>query len=277
MAQALLALALTLLAGLRVEAAVEREPVMLSVVAVNPSAEKTQTLPIRIDLPREVKPADVLDVGELTLEYDDDQQNYYVFKDLVALEPKQTLVFEVRVKDVWFVPQPELDSLRDYASLLMSRIKNTEYANTAKALTESIHSRLGEIAATQDDETLSRKARIGAYRHHLDVVAQVKEDLSRMEKLLTFTGGPPVPELLEQSSLKSDAPSKTTTWMVIFLILIFIGLLGGQFFFTWSRRANVTRDLSILREATFGKQPGKAPTGQVGNGHGAAPGTAPRR
>ena len=57
-----------------------------------------------------------------------------------------------------------------------------------------------------------------------------------MEKLLSFTGGPPVPEMMEHSPLKSDAPSTKTTWLVIFLIMIFMGLLAGQFFFTWQRR-----------------------------------------
>ena len=42
--------------------------------------------------------------------------------------------------------------------------------------------------------------------------------------------------MLKESPLKSDAPSTTTTWLVIFLIMIFMGLLAGQFFFTWQRR-----------------------------------------
>jgi hypothetical protein len=68
------------------------------------------------------------------------------------------------------------------------------------------------------------------------LLAAVKDDLTRLEKLLSFTGGPPVPSMLEESPLKSDAPSTTTTWLVIFLIVIFMGLLAGQFFFTGQRR-----------------------------------------
>jgi hypothetical protein len=71
-----------------------------------------------------------------------------------------------------------------------------------------------------------------------------------MEKLLTFVGGPPVPELLEESPLKSDAPSTTTTWLIICLIIVFIGLLGGQFFFTWNRRARLTKEVPVLRSAS---------------------------
>lgn len=229
----------------------DREPVMLSVVAVNPSADKTQVIPVKIELPQEVTPSDVLDTGELQLEYDEDRQAYFVYKDAVALAPKETRVFEVTVRDVWHIPKNELNSLRDYTSLVMERLQKTEYAATAKELADSILKRLNGIETTQNDDRLSRKSRIGAYRYHLQDIAAIKEDLARMEKLLTFVGGPPVPELLEDSPLKSDAPSRTTTWLVIFLIVIFVGLLGGQFFFTWHRRAQVTQDLAVVRQVAF--------------------------
>ena len=37
----------------------QREPITMRVVAVNPSEEKTRTIPVRIDLPMEVTPAHV--------------------------------------------------------------------------------------------------------------------------------------------------------------------------------------------------------------------------
>ena len=61
--------------------------------------------------------------------------------------------------------------------------------------------------------------------------------------------------MLDESPLKSDSPSKTTTWLVIFLIMIFLGLLGGQFFFTWHGRNKSGQDMSSARQATFGTRP----------------------
>ena len=249
----------------------DREPVILSVVAVNPSADQTKVVPVKINLPQEVTPKDIMETGELSLEFDESRGAYYVFKDGVALAPKETRVFEVTVRDVWFIPQRELDSLKDYTALLLSRLEKSDYYKTAKPLADNIVGRLDGIMGTQNDETLSRKSRIGAYRYHLQMVTTIKEDLARMEKLLTFTGGPPVPEMLEESPLKSDAPSTTTTWLVIFLILIFVGLLGGLFFFTWNRRMQVTADLNIVRQAAFpGAKPdsGGVPAPKNGNGSG---------
>jgi hypothetical protein len=238
----------------------ERDPVTLSVVTVNPSAEKTQTVPVKLELPPEITPGDVIDAAGLQVEYDEARQAYYLFKDDVELVPKETKVFKVVVRDVWFIPSNELNSLKEYANLLMGRLATSDYAATAKQMNESIVERLDRIRATQDDEALSRKSRIGAFRYHLQAIVKIKEDLARMEKLLTFVGGPPVPEMLENSPLRSDAPSRTTTWLVIFLIVIFTGLLGSQFFFTWHRRTKVTQELSVVRQQAFEKKPNGKPT-----------------
>ena len=228
-----------------------RDPVILRVVTVNPAVDKTQEIPIRIDLPAEVTPKDVIDAGELRVEYDEDKKSYYVFKEKISLAPKEARVFEVVVKDLWFVPQDKLDGLRNYTGLVMGRLEKTEYADSARKIADSILARLGDIETTQNDESVSRKTRIGNFRYHTRTLAEIKEDLARMEKLLSFTGGPPVPEMLKESKLKSDAPSNTTTWLVIFMILVFLGLLGGQFFFTWNRRISASRDAGVVKEAAF--------------------------
>ena len=214
----------------------ERDPMTMRVVAVNPSTDKTKTVPVRIDLPQEIRPEDIVDKGELQMEYDEEKALYYMFKPDVALAPKQTKVFEVVVKDVWFIPEADLESLRGYTKLVLKRLEKSQYYASAKQMADSITMRLDEVSALQTDETISRKSRIGGYRRNLQTIESIKQDLARMEKLLSFAGGPPIPQMLEESPLKSDAPSTATTWLVIFLIVVFMGLLAGQFFFTWQRR-----------------------------------------
>ena len=245
-------------------AAAAREPVTMKVVAVNPSAEKTRTVPVRIDLPQEITPTDVLDHGELELEFDTERSTYYVHKAEVNLAPKQTKVFEVVVRDVWFILDTELEGLKSHTNLMLGRLENSEYYPFAQQLSGSILERLDGILSVQNDETIGRKARIGMYRTNTQTLKVVKEDLARMEKLLSFTGGPPVPEMLEESPLKSDAPSTTTTWLVIFLVITFMGLLAGQFFFTWQRRVKSMTEFS-----------GAADFPGVGNGPQASTGKEP--
>ncbi len=229
----------------------EREPVTFKIVTVNPSADKTQTVPVNIELPKEVTPKDILERGDLAVEYDEERAAYFVHKDKVELAPKETRIFEVVVRDLWWIPREKVDNLRNYKNIVLGRLKGTEYFESGQELGKGIETLLDGILALQDDESISRKTRIGNYRRNLATLEQVKEELTRMEKLLAFTGGPPVPELLEESPLKSDAPSKTTTWLVIFLILIFLGLLAGQFFFTWHRRIRSAQDATEIRETAF--------------------------
>lgn len=217
-------------------AEVERDPVTMSVVVVNPSVDKVQTIPVRIDLPAEITPTDVLETGDLKLEYDDERALYFVHREDVQLRPKETRVFSVKMRDLWFVPEAKIADLREYTQVLLGKLRRSEYFEAAKRLSKLIFEQLDAISAMQKDETLSRKSRIGAYRRNMQTIGQIREDLNRMEKLLSFAGGPPVPNMLEESALRSDAPSTTTTWGVIFLIVIFLGLLGGQFFFTWQRK-----------------------------------------
>ena len=123
-------------------AEVQREPVTMKVVAVNPSSEKTRTVPVRIDLPSEIKPADVIDHGELEVDFDTTRSLWYVHKDDVQLSHKQTRVFEVIVRDVWFIPDGELEVLSGHTKLLLSRLENSEYYPFAQQLGGSIIERL---------------------------------------------------------------------------------------------------------------------------------------
>ncbi len=222
----------------------DQEPVTISVVAANPSKEKTQTIPVKIDLPQEVKPEDIFEKGELEVQYDDVRSTYFLYNKAVILKPLETRVFNVVVRNVWTIPQAKIAELRAYSVLLLGRLKGSEFFESGKKLADGIASKLDGIIVKQGDESLGQKQRIGAYRVNMQTLDQVKEDIAKMEKLLTFQGGPPVPEMLQESKVKSDAPSTKTTWLIIFSIIVFIALLGTQFFVTWSRRASAEKAVS---------------------------------
>jgi hypothetical protein len=102
------------------------------------------------------------------------------------------------------------------------------------------------------DEAVSRAQHIGIYRENLDVIVQIKEDIARLEKTLATAGGPLAPEILAKTKIKSESPSKTITWMIIFIIIIFIGLMAGVLFFTWHRQTRLTREeLLAAKKSAF--------------------------
>lgn len=261
-AAVLFILAVSLAAAIpNARAAAEREPVSMNVVVANPSKEKTHVIPVKIDLPSEVKPDDILEKGDLEVVYDDQRSIYFLFNGEVTLKPQETRVFNVLVRNVWFIPQQELDELKTYTGLLMERLKGSEYETAGQRLADIIYQKLEAIDARQKDETVGQKQKIGLYRINLQTVAEIKEHLTKLEKIMSFQGGPPVPEMLQESKLKSDSPSTKTTWLIVFSIIVFLALMAAQFFFTWHRRSVSEKDFQSAQKQ---KLPGSAPPSGYG-------------
>ena len=230
----------------------EREPMEMSVVVVNPSNTKVQSVPIKTYLPMEVTPGDIIDSAGLDVEYDAEKSMYYLYKEEVQLKPSETKTFKVEIKDVWVVPQGRLDSLSDQAQSIISRLEGSEFYESSKLLGEAIKKALETIKVTQNDPAVSRRTHIGIFRNNLNVVSQVKEDVERLEKQLKIVQAMPKPEVLEKTDLKTESPTKNTSWMIIFIIMLFIGMLAGVFFFTWQAQAHATKNLiSEARDSSF--------------------------
>ncbi len=230
----------------------KREPIEMSVVAVNPSDTKTQTVQIRTYLPKEITPDVIIDSSGLNIEFDSAQSMYYVYKEEVRLKPGETKTFNIELKDVWFVPQGRLDSLKVQAESVIMRLEGSQFYESAQLLGETIYKVLGTVAVTQDDDSVSRRSHIGIYRNNLKIVDQIKEDIDRLEKQLVVASSLPKPDVLEESDLKTESPTESTSWMIIFIIMLFIGMLAGVFFFTWHAQARATKEIiSQARDESF--------------------------
>jgi len=119
-------------------------------------------------------------------------------------------------------------------------------------LGKTIDKALNTISVTQNDEVVSRRTHIGIFRNNQKIFTQVKEDVERLEKQFEIVKSLPKPEVLEQDLLKTDSPQESTSWMIIFIIMLFIGMLAGVFFFTWQTQAHSTKDLiSKARDSAF--------------------------
>jgi hypothetical protein len=235
-----------------VSTSVQAGSIIFRVVAVNPSKTKAQKAQVKTYLPQEIRPKDIVELGRLQLEYDAEKSIYYVYKPDVELAPGEVQVFEIEVNDIWVVPPERLDDFKKRVESILTRLENTQYYTGAKAIADTVYSRLAEIAKTQVDETVSRAQHIGIYRDNLITIDQIKEDIAKLEKILATAGGPLAPEMLAKTKIKSEEPSKTMTWIVIFIIIIFVGFLAAVLFFTWQRQARITRDeLLAAKKSAF--------------------------
>lgn len=208
--------------------------IKLRVVAVNPSAEKTQTVPIKIYLPKEVIPDDIINMGDLKVGYDSEKSLYYAFSDGVDLAPQETRVFEVALEDVWKVPVEDMNTTRERTALALKHLESTEYFTKAKVIVDSIDRRLTEIEVKQNDQSISREEHIGSYRVNLLIMDQIRKDIEILEKMLQHTGSPPSIELLRDTVFETkDDIDRITAWKVIFAIIGFLGFVGIGFYVRW--------------------------------------------
>ncbi|MDD5466079.1 MAG: hypothetical protein PHP73_07075 [Candidatus Omnitrophica bacterium] len=226
--------------------------VKFRIVAMNPSKIKTQRVEVKYNLPSEVRPKDIMDTGGLDLEYNSEKSIYYMHKPEFELLPGEVKVYEVEVEDIWVVQDKQLDSLRKRVDNIMDKLQKTPYYEKGKEIADTIYPRLNEIAVSQKDDSINREQHIGVYRQNLLTLDQIKEDIGRMEKILVTAGGPASPEMLSKTRIKADEPTKTMTWILVFVIIIFIGLLTAVLFFTWHRQARLTREeLLSAKESAF--------------------------
>ncbi len=231
----------------------EKSSVKLRVVAVNPSKEKSQTVPIKIYLPKEVIPDDIISMGELKVGYDSNKGVYYSYSDGVELKPQETRVFEVQLEDIWKVKNSEISKLHDETGLALKHLEKTPHFSNAKAIVDSINNRLNEIQTKQEDNSISREEHIGMYRMNLLTMDQIKQDITLLEKMLQASGAPPSIEFLKDTVFeKKEDIDRVTAWKLIIGIIGFVALIGVGFYLKWF--------LAIQTKRKSAPGPKKAPT-----------------
>lgn len=230
----------------------EAKDITFKIIAVNPSKTKTQKTQIKKYLPEEISPNDIIDTSGLELEYDTDKSLYYIYKKELELAPGEIRTFEIGVKDVWKILDNILTQLKDQTDSIMKHLINTDYYQLGQAIADNVYQRLEQIRAVQNNEDLSREQHIGVYRQNLTRLKEIKEDIARIEKILVTAGGPQAPEILTDTKIQSDSPSKTMTWVAIFSIIVFSGFLAGALFFTWHRQSHDEKEEALIaKEEAF--------------------------
>jgi hypothetical protein len=219
------------------------EAIKMRIVVVNPSTDKTQKKDVKKYLPKEIQMQHVKDAGGLEIAYDEEQGLFYVHKEAVELAPLETKTFELVMEDVWNVPEEELRKLRTDTERVTAALSDSVYFAQADLVAKTIYGRLDEILREQKDPNISRMEHIANYRDNAKVLAGVKEDIDKLEKILVAVGGPPNLELIEESDINLQSPTSKTTWIIIFVVLIFIGILAGTFYFTWHHQARITENI----------------------------------
>ena len=202
------------------------ENIVLKTLVINPSKTQTKSFPFKVYLPQEAKPEDVIQKGDLNLAYDTQQGAYYAYKDF-ELKPGETVTPEVVIKDIWYIPHDEIDSIRSEADKVVKMTENSDFSERANFLKNSIESKLKTITDRQALPVASADRHISDYRENQRVLEMVKSDLAALKSLLAQMNKP---------------VSQTATWKLIIAITSFLGIMGLAFFLIWSRQVRHTEE-----------------------------------
>lgn len=174
----------TLLSGNKAFSA-GRENISLKVVAVNPSTKEAQTVEINNYLPPEVTPETVISTGGLELKYDPKEQAHYLYKKGVNLEPGEVSIFVVELKDVWFISQDKLDTLKNQTQNVLAKAKENKNYSIIKSIADDIYKDLDEIAASQTKaKEFDFKRQLANYRNNQQALEEINKDIAKIESLL---------------------------------------------------------------------------------------------
>jgi hypothetical protein len=255
-------------AGARASAAEETvvrlKSIMLKVMVVNPSQKLKQTFPMKAFLPAEVLPEHILHKEDLEIGYDAEKQSYFVAKE-VELDPGQSVVKTIEVRDIWIIPEDKLKEISDESNQLFEKLAGTSYEDKARLLVNNMEILLTHIFELQADKTLTPEEHISTYRQNKEKMREIELDLVVLRRLVMNAGGEgdkgmgsliSLPGASTQGSGQGGAIPAWLAWQVIFLILIFLGIASGAFYWIWHRqmrglerrkkdKASIPRDESV--------------------------------
>ncbi len=199
--------------------------ITLRLVAMNP-ADNEQTVPVKVYLPMEVKPEDVIYKEDLEIGYDTQQGSYYVHGEYL-LKPKEVLEKEIELKDIWVIDESQISLIRQEAKTIAEDFKKTNYADKAALIYQGIDKKLQDVTDMQQASSASPGYHISNYRNSLSLLNSAKADLVAAKTLLA------------EVSPKGLAKF---TWKIILFIIVFLGVLGVSFFFIWQRQSKIEEE-----------------------------------
>jgi hypothetical protein len=198
--------------------------IVLKVIAANPSKGQVQKVPVKAYLPKEVKPEDIVDKGDLEIAYDTQQGSYYVYNEY-EVRPGEFLEKDIEIRNIWIIPSAEIESLYAEAKKIADLLKNTEYAERSLFLNNSIEAKLKQITDNQNNPPPNPERLISDYRDNLKVLESVRADIVLGRGFL--------------AQAKPGGISGKMIWRMIIIIVIFLGLLGASFYFIWQKQLKV--------------------------------------
>lgn len=239
----------------------------------NPSTTKSQIVPLRYFLAKEIYASDIIDAEGLNVGFDFGKGLYYVYNDRVVLEPGEIKEFDVTLNNKWAVDKTKLYGLKVYLENLTRVAEDTTGLETAQEFGRQTLNHIYRLLRLSDPVELTENY-VVSYRNNMVEVEDLRQDVQRMEDFLIEGKIEPEIEIMEQEFLCRDSKmmdkgakdtlglsgilktrrirllagtifrgkhlSTADTWKIIYYIIIFLGIISSVFYFVNIRQQKST-------------------------------------
>ncbi len=208
--------------------------IVFQISVKNSSPNEVRVVDIKRDLPSELNADDVLDAGTLEVGRDSKRDITYVFKKNVKLAPNQTINYDVKIRDKWNINEPRVKSLRLRIDEVIVQIGVKEQYKSVTDNLDALLKRINAIRNETGPEELGGEY-VSFYRDQAKRLDLLEQEVYRVEAALR-----PVDKKAKLGS-PIQPPSLKTTWMIIYSILGFLGVISIIFFLRWMGKSKAEK------------------------------------
>lgn len=163
---------------------------VVKIQAANPSADKAQPVEIRASLPARVTTNDIINLAGLSLGYDVKSDSYYVY-GTIQLAPKEIVVREVELNDIWLIDETEVKTMETRAAQLSGLLASTKHGKDAQEANNAVRQGVATILERQAENRITRVSpvrHIQAYESNRKALQEVRQHVGQIENLALAAG-----------------------------------------------------------------------------------------
>ena len=187
-------------------AATKQKTITLKIEVTNPSKTETRSIPVTYYLPQEIRKDDIIDPKELEPRLDFEKSQYYLYSPGVPLNPGESRVFDVVIRDKWSVSETKLLALKLHAAAMVASLEGTKEFAAVEGLGNQVMDKIDDVMNKKTPSTISDD-NIANFRAEQNELSEIENGIGRMEDLLRQTGITPKLTVLDQKKLKQLAES----------------------------------------------------------------------
>jgi hypothetical protein len=221
--------------------------VTIHIKVTNPSLTEKRPISIKRDFPSEIKPTDVMDAGGLQIGFDAARNVCYASLEAVMLAPQETKVYDVKVRNPWTDALLRVPRLATRASELVRLTKDTTDYKVIQDQALELLKELESIKTQKPPDEVNEQY-VAHARQQNEALRDVESRILRLEELFQPHEKP---VRFGVPMMDMPRPDRRTTWVIIYIILAFLGVFSLAFFFRWYGRSKSEQlDRQTEKEAT---------------------------